>query len=430
MLISDRAKLFQLYEIYKLTSPSTEEWLTQRNNFIILFTECKEKYAKFNKYNLSQQHEMKKQTLILDSYYDGEDLHNKIFLLNTSIENKNVIYRKYKEYTYIINNDEEKSKLKHWLLWAVSLPYDNIKIYSYSTDELTNFLKYISISMDKELYGMKYVKEQILLFVSSRIQNPHMTKCSLGFIGSPGIGKTYISKLLSRILGFPFEQISLGGVSSSDYLKGHDYTYIGSQPGEIVKCLKRMKYKNGILFLDEFDKISNNTELCSALLHITDPVQNNDFRDNFLSEINIDLSYIWFIYSMNKLPNDIALRDRIYTIEVPGYSEEEKIQIILNFLLPRALKNINIQTNWVKISNEVAKYIIQKVSLPNETGIRTLEKSINNIISKIDFLIKHQDKKGKLTGFNISFKLNKFISYPITLTKDLIDILTIIENDT
>ena len=101
-----------------------------------------------------------------------------------------------------------------------------------------------------------------------------------------------------------------------------------------------MKYKNGILFLDEFDKISDNKDLCSALLHITDPIQNSEFRDKFLSDITIDLSYLWFIYSMNELPTDSALRDRIYTIEVPGYQLEDKICIVIDYLFPKALKNI------------------------------------------------------------------------------------------
>lgn len=424
LLLKDRSRLLQLYEIYKLTEPSTQEWLTTRNDVNTLFGECKNNYAQHNRYTTKQHHEMDKQLVELESYNPNVDLQYKILQLNTSIENKKTIYNTYKQLYDMKRDDEERGKLRNWLNWAISIPHDSIQTFPFSKNQLTDFLIQISNTLDKELYGMKLVKEQILLFVSTKIQNPHVKKCSLGLIGKPGVGKTLVSRLLAKVLQFPFEQISLGGISNPDYLKGHEYTYIGAQPGEIVKCLKRMKYKNGILFLDEFDKISDNKDMCSSLLHITDPIQNSEFRDKFLSDITIDLSHIWFIYSMNELPTDSALRDRISVIEVPGYQLEDKICIITDYLFPKALKNINTSENFIKISNKVAKYIIQKdENWETDEGIRTLEKAINNIVSKIDFIIKHQDKKGKLTGFNMSFDMKKILKYPVILTEEMIDIL-------
>ena len=424
LLLADKAKLLQLYEIYKSSEVNTENWLNLRNNINNTFEDAKNNYQQHNKYTPKEHEEMKKQLQLLDKYDPECNFKYKILNLNTSIENKQIIYNKYKELTTMLSTDDEKGKLKHWLNWAISIPYDTIKIFPSMQSELTNFLRCVSRTLDEELYGMKLVKEQILLFVSSKIQNPHMKKCSLGFIGDPGVGKTYISRLLAQVLNFPFEQISLGGVSNPDFLKGHEYTYIGSQPGEIVKCLKRMKYKNGILFLDEFDKISNNNDICSALLHITDPVQNSEFKDNFLSEITIDLSYIWFIYSMNKLPSDTALSDRIYTIEVPGYTEEDKIHIVSDYLFNRALKNINGTSckDRIIVTENVAKYLVKKTPV-EEKGVRTLEKIVQNIVAKLHFIIKFQDKRGNLDGFDVSFKLGKFIKYPIQLTCEMIDIL-------
>lgn len=421
LLNHDRARLLQLYEIYKLSEPSTEQWLELRNNVNKLFTECKNNFTQHSRYTKEQHSSMNTQLGILENYDPNIDLQYKILQLNTSINNKQIIYSKYKELKNMSSHDEEKSKLKNWINWVISIPHDEIKIFPYSKSQLTNFLRQVSITLDKELYGMKQVKEQILLFVSSKIQNPHMKKCSLGLIGSPGTGKTHISRLLAKILNFPFEQISLGGISTPEFLKGHEYTYIGSQPGEIVKCLKRMKYKNGILFLDEFDKISNNKDICSALLHITDPIQNCEFKDNFLSEIDIDLSYLWFVYSMNEFPTDAALRDRIYTIEVPGYELEDKKYIIIDYLFPKALGNINTSEISIIISPKVAEHLIKLT--PNWdtcVGVRSIEKAVNNIISKIDFLIKHQDKKGKLNGFDVSFNIGKVIKYPLTLTCDIV----------
>ena len=161
---------------------------------------------------------------------------------------------------------------------------------------------------------MADIKEQILLFINSKLLNPDMKGCCLGLIGPPGTGKTSIARIIAEVLDYPFEQISFGGVTNTEFIKGHDFTYIGSQPGIIAKSLTRMKYKNGILFFDEYEKISANKDIVSTLLHITDPSQNNTFRDQYLSDITIDLSSIWFIYSMNEFPEDSALKDRIYSI--------------------------------------------------------------------------------------------------------------------
>lgn len=424
LLISDRARLLQFYEIYKMAQPSTENWLELRNKVNKLFNECKNNYAQYCRYTKDQHKEMKEQIEIMESYDPNTDLQYKILQLETSIENKQTIYSRYKELCEMARNDDEYGKLRHWITWAISIPHDSIKTLPFSLNQLTQFLQGISRTLDKELYGMKHVKEQILLFVSAKIQNPHMKKCSLGLIGSPGVGKTHISRLLAQVLHFPFEQISLGGISNPDYLKGHEYVYIGAQPGEIVKCLKRMKYKNGILFLDEFDKISDNKDICSALLHITDPIQNFEFRDKFLSEITIDLSYLWFIYSMNNYPSDSALSDRIYTIEVFGYQLKDKICIVMDYLFPKSLKNINTPEDAIVVSDKIAEYLITEYTdWKNDEGVRSLEKIVNDIVSKIDFLVKHQDKSGRLKGLNVSFNPGKSVKYPVALTKDLINIL-------
>lgn len=423
LLTQDRVKLFQLYEVYKTVEPNTEIWLELRRKVNKLFVEAKNNYAQYCKYTSDQHFKMEKQIKLLDSYDANSDMEYKILHLQTSVQNKQIIYSKYKELRTMLSHDDERTKILNWLNWAISIPYDKIKTFPFTKNTLTRFLRRISNTLDQELYGMEKVKERILLFASSKIQNPHMKKCSLGLIGPPGTGKTFVSRLLAQVLNFPFEQISLGGISNPDFLKGHEYTYVGAQPGEIVKCLRRMKYKNGILFLDEFDKISSNLDLCSALLHITDPVQNSDFRDKFLSGLQIDLSHLWFIYSMNDLPQDSALCNRIDLIEVPGYSLEDKIQIVIDYLFPKALKNINTPPDSISLSVETATYLIKnKTDWKEDVGIRNIEKRVNQIVTKIDFLIKHQDNKGKLRGFNMSFEIGKKVKYPVNLTIKMINI--------
>jgi ATP-dependent Lon protease len=420
--LSDRAYLLQLYEMYKMTEPSTEQWLDQRTRLIKGIEEGKKNFIQYEKYTKEQHDEMEKKEKELDGFSMSYDMKYKILQLETSLENKKIIYNRYKELQIMNSNDDEKGKLKNWLTWAVGIPHDKVKTFPFGKNDLTQFLLKVSSTLDKELYGMKTVKEQILLFVSSKMSNPNMKKCSLGLVGHPGTGKTHISRLLAKVLDFPFEQISFGGISNPDFLKGHEYTYIGAQPGEITKCLKRMGYKNGILFFDEFEKISGNKEICSALLHITDPMQNSEFKDNFLSEITIDLSYIWFVYSMNNLPDDSALRDRIFTIEVPGYTLDDKIRIVIDYLFPTALKNLGLEKDSIVLNNEIATYLIRKTTKEEDLGVRNVENVVYTIVNKLNFIVKHQNKNGKLEGFNMSFDLCKKIAYPISLKKEMIDL--------
>ena len=124
---------------------------------------------------------------------------------------------------------------------------------------------------------------------------------------------------------------------------------------------------------------------------------------------------------MNDLPTDNALRDRIFTIEVPGYNTEEKVKIVKDFIIPKTTKNINLQANSFCMSDSVIKYLIEKVSNTSDKGIRTIEKTINNILNKLYFIVNHQDPNGNLTNFKISFNLNIYLTYPINIDIDIID---------
>ena len=158
---------------------------------------------------------------------------------------------------------------------ALELPYN--KIVKIKSDDTTKLLQHIRSSLDKELFGMEKVKEQILLYVHNKLMFPSTQSQCLGLIGPPGVGKTSIALCLSTILNIPFEQISLGGITHADFIKGHDFTFVGSKPGQIASSLINLKCKNGILFMDEFEKISDNKDVVNSMLHITDTSQNKNF---------------------------------------------------------------------------------------------------------------------------------------------------------
>lgn len=407
--------VFEWIMIYENTMPLSEERRDVRQQISQMMEAYEKEYPQY-KANKKEVKAFEKKN---KDYNEMFDIQYKILRLETTDKNKEAIYRKFMELKDKADDvNEEFYKLKNWIQCALQLPFDRLKHFP-TFISVTDYLQKIKAIFDNELYGMNKVKEQLLLFIHGKLLNPDMKGCCLGLVGEPGVGKTSIARCLARVMDFPFEQITFGGVNSADYIRGFDYTYVGSRPGEISRCLTRMEYKNGIIFFDEYEKISQNKDITACLLHVTDFTQNNNFRDNYLSDLQLDLSSLWFIYSMNSLPEDEALKDRMFCITVEGYKEAEKIRILCDYLLAKHLKNLGLQVTDVVISDDVARNLIQRVC-PDEKGIRTMEKHLKDVLSKISFLVSNQD------AIHCSFSLPvRFfpMKWPITLTTDMLSIL-------
>ena len=377
-------------------------------------------YKQHRIFTQKEHDRMKEEEQKLSDYNPELAIKYKILNLQTNQHNKAAIYRRYEELLSLDTRNDEYSKLKHWLNWATSIPHDKIK--TVNVPNITKFIINASKKLDEELFGMKKVKEQILLFLSAKLTNPQMKRSNLGLVGPPGTGKTNIARMVAKLMDWSFEQISFGGVDKADFLKGHEYTYVGAQPGAIIKSLRRMGHKNGIIFLDELDKIAENPEVRAALLHLVDQSQNQEFRDNFLGDITTDLSHIWFISSMNSIPKDTALADRWWIINVPGYNRKEKGVIIKNYLLPKILKNNSRSSEDIVMNTKTSQYLVSKVCKQSDKGVRTIKKVLTDVINKIIFIITHQDGSGRLpfdTTFNLGFKLE----YPVMIDCNLLDTL-------
>jgi ATP-dependent Lon protease len=424
-----RVKLLELYEALKEIElagmaghPTKLEYLSLRDHINDLINKFKKKKEAKDKLTDSMKEAIEKTKKEMEEQTPkDETIEHRILSLETSPENRLAVYNRYRQLEKLGHDDSERSKLLTWLNWATKLPHDKIKNLEHLYKKIPETLKQVAQKLDEELYGMHSVKEQILTFINTRLVNPHVRGCSLGLIGPPGVGKTTIARLLASVMDTPFSQMSFGGVRDADFLKGHDFCYIGSRPGEIVRCLSAMKYKNGILFMDEFEKIADNKAITSCLLHIVDPQQNHEFKDSYLRELKIDLSHLWFIYSMNGEPSDSALNDRLYKIEVPGYSKREKMEIVTKYSLRKIIKNSGLEKDSVILSDEIADYFVEKIS-PHKSGMRELEQSLSVLVNKISFLVNNKDNIDDFP-FEISFKMEEKLEFPVTVTKKIIDII-------
>ena len=406
----NKCKMVELYDIYTYCPPSYEKIALKETINMIM----KDKTT-----TQTSKEEKKIEELL------SVDTNLKYKILNSKMNEKHkaLVYNKYLR--YINSSDNEKGKIKEWIDYSLQIPQEIKPIFEdiNSHGKIRDFLLNVKLNIDKKLYGMSKVKNEILMILNHMIINPSSTGHAMAIIGKPGTGKTKIIRALADAINLPFEQISLGGANDASFLDGHSYTYEGATPGIIVKTMCKLGYKNGIIFFDEFDKLAqteHGIETSSNLLHITDFTQNNEFRDKYLSDITMDLSHVWFIYSLNdEKMIDSVLRDRIPLLYVDGYNLSDKIKISQNYTIPEILKNMNLNCEDVVFTKDILEYIIHKGNL-REDGVRKLNEVLIKIIRKLLFLKSISCDANTTTSFDVPFMIDNF-KLPITLTKKDID---------
>jgi ATP-dependent Lon protease len=324
-----------------------------------------------------------------NAFTDGPmDLLEKIRKAEICEENRGKLINKFHSVQKCETSD--KHELMAYIDYGLrikNVSYRSPDAIKYSDETAHVFAKSIRDSLDEHIYGQVTAKEEIIDSVIARENNPTIGNITV-FKGPPGVGKTHTARKLAELLGYKFYHISIGGVTSAERITGSLSVNVGSRPGEIFTAISEMGCDNGIIFLDEFDKIFSGDgygmeSLRNVFLNMLDPTQNCHFRDNYLYDLNIDLSKIWFIISVNELGCiGEAVKDRLRPIvHFDKYTKADRFEILRLHIIPRTIKMYRFKTSF-RITPDAYEYLVG-----GSSGIRELKSMCETLFKKISTLV-------------------------------------------
>ena len=310
-----------------------------------------------------------------ESQRDTEELRQKVEAAGMPEEVKTEALRELQRLAKMSPAAADYSVTRNYIEWLAVLPWTR------SSAEAIDLVKAAEI-LNEDHYDLEKVKERILDYLAVRRLNPTMKGPILCFVGPPGVGKTSLGRSIARSLGRKFFRLSLGGVHDEAEIRGHRRTYIGALPGQVIQGLRRADTNDPVFMLDEVDKIGRDFrgDPTSALLEVLDPEQNFAFRDNYL-DVPFDLSKVLFITTANMLDTiPEPLRDRMETIELSGYTEEEKLHIAFKYLIPKQASENGVAAARMEFEEEAVRQVIRHYT--REAGVRSLERQIGSLVRK------------------------------------------------
>jgi ATP-dependent Lon protease len=312
----------------------------------------------------------------------------------------------------------EATVVRNYLDWILSIPWKE-------RSRVKKDLKFAENILNRDHCGLEKVKERILEYLAVQQRVGKVKGPILCLVGPPGVGKTSLGKSIASATGRNFVRISLGGVRDEAEIRGHRRTYIGSMPGKIIQGMKKAKKSNPLFLLDEIDKLGSDWrgDPSSALLEVLDPEQNNSFNDHYL-EVDYDLSDVLFVTTANTLRIPAPLLDRMEVIRISGYTEDEKIEIAKQHLIPKQIKSHGLKKGEWSISDDALRDLIRYYT--REAGVRNLEREIANLTRKaVRHVLTKKSKTVRLTRRNLEkFAGIQRYRYGIAEEHDLVGVTT------
>ncbi|MCD2450792.1 endopeptidase La [Methylicorpusculum oleiharenae] len=313
----------------------------------------------------------------------------------------------------------EATVVRNYIDWMVNVPWKK-------RTKVRHDLKVAEEVLEEEHYGLDKVKERILEYLAVQQRVRQLKGPILCLVGPPGVGKTSLGESIARATNRKYVRMALGGVRDEAEIRGHRRTYIGSMPGKILQNLSKAKTRNPMFLLDEIDKMAADFrgDPASALLEVLDPEQNHTFADHYL-EVDFDLSDVMFVATANTMNIPPALLDRMEVIRLPGYTEDEKTNIAMRYLIPKQVKNNGLKANEINITEPVIVDIIRYYT--REAGVRSLEREISKICRKVvkSLLLKSKATKVTVTSKNLEKYLGvKRFNYGLAEEQDQIGQVT------